>query len=157
MWASFLLYRWFILWVHRNRYLHIIQVTVAIISLLQASLMMYLGYKGNILQQVASWDFILEMITSMPFIITVSYKIISHFSWITSCDWSVVVYVLPDRSRCFFGGAFIVSNRSSHPQSRINCEPINGAQAVLFFHCKLPLFSIQLHVVFLREYWSEIK
>lgn len=68
------IFRNFILWVHREPALYYTQVTVAIISLLQACLMVYLGYKGNILQQLLSWEIMLEMITSLPFLATVSHN-----------------------------------------------------------------------------------
>ena len=61
-------------------------------------------------------------------------------------------------------GTFIVPNRFLSRRSQITCEPIFGGEAVFlkvvtnhnfkdskstlkFFYCRLPLFSVQLHVV----------
>ncbi|VVD05171.1 unnamed protein product [Leptidea sinapis] len=59
-----------IIWVNRPLYLWIIQVTLAMISLAEAILLAYLGYKGNIWQQVLSFHFILEMVNTVPFALT---------------------------------------------------------------------------------------
>ncbi|CAH1778585.1 unnamed protein product, partial [Owenia fusiformis] len=59
------------LWVKRDMALWITQVTVACISLAETLLVTYLGYKGNILQQILSFGFILELINTVPFIITI--------------------------------------------------------------------------------------
>ncbi|XP_069333213.1 potassium channel subfamily T member 1 isoform X6 [Eulemur rufifrons] len=47
------------------------QVIVAIISFLETMLLIYLSYKGNIWEQVFRVSFVLEMITTLPFIITI--------------------------------------------------------------------------------------
>uniref|UniRef100_A0A8C8LUB3 RCK N-terminal domain-containing protein n=1 Tax=Oncorhynchus tshawytscha TaxID=74940 RepID=A0A8C8LUB3_ONCTS len=47
------------------------QVTVALISFLEAMLLTYLSYKGNIWEQMFQISFILEMINTVPFIITI--------------------------------------------------------------------------------------
>ncbi|KAA8592557.1 hypothetical protein FQN60_018012, partial [Etheostoma spectabile] len=47
------------------------QVTVALISFLETMLITYLSYKGNIWEQIFQISFILEMINSVPFIITI--------------------------------------------------------------------------------------
>ena len=65
-------YRECILWVDRPVEIYYIQVVLAIISLLQTILMTVLSYKGNILQQLLKWSFIIEMITTVPWIVTVS-------------------------------------------------------------------------------------
>ena len=59
-------------WVNRNEWLWGIQVSVAIISLIETLLVTYLGYKGNILQQILTPGFFLEIVNTVPFIITVS-------------------------------------------------------------------------------------
>uniref|UniRef100_A0A3P8XE60 RCK N-terminal domain-containing protein n=1 Tax=Esox lucius TaxID=8010 RepID=A0A3P8XE60_ESOLU len=46
-------------------------VTVALISFLEAMLLTYLSYKGNIWEQIFQISFILEMINTVPFIITI--------------------------------------------------------------------------------------
>ncbi|XP_069333214.1 potassium channel subfamily T member 1 isoform X7 [Eulemur rufifrons] len=51
--------------------LWVIQVIVAIISFLETMLLIYLSYKGNIWEQVFRVSFVLEMITTLPFIITI--------------------------------------------------------------------------------------
>ncbi|XP_075434946.1 potassium channel subfamily T member 1 isoform X3 [Ascaphus truei] len=60
-----------ILWVDRKTPLWAIQVTVAIISFLETMLLIYLSYKGNIWEQIIRISFILEMINTVPFIITI--------------------------------------------------------------------------------------
>uniref|UniRef100_A0A3P8V6B1 Potassium sodium-activated channel subfamily T member 1 n=1 Tax=Cynoglossus semilaevis TaxID=244447 RepID=A0A3P8V6B1_CYNSE len=60
-----------IFWVNRREPVWAIQVTVALISFLETMLITYLSYKGNIWEQVFQISFILEMINSVPFIITI--------------------------------------------------------------------------------------
>ncbi|KAG9471557.1 hypothetical protein GDO78_014253 [Eleutherodactylus coqui] len=60
-----------IIWVDRKTPLWAIQVTVAIISFLETMLLIYLSYKGNIWEQIIRISFILEMINTVPFIITI--------------------------------------------------------------------------------------
>ncbi|XP_078407401.1 potassium channel subfamily T member 1 [Cetorhinus maximus] len=60
-----------ILWVNRPLPLWGIQVTVALISFLESMLLIYLSYKGNIWEQIFRVSFILEMINTVPFIITI--------------------------------------------------------------------------------------
>ncbi|XP_023315308.1 potassium channel subfamily T member 2 isoform X4 [Trichogramma pretiosum] len=62
-----------ILWVHRPLELWIIQVILAMVSLTEALLLAYLGYKGNIWQQLLSFHFILELVNTIPFTITLLY------------------------------------------------------------------------------------
>ncbi|XP_049434075.1 potassium channel subfamily T member 1 isoform X9 [Epinephelus fuscoguttatus] len=60
-----------IFWVCRKEPVWAIQVTVALISFLETMLITYLSYKGNIWEQIFQITFILEMINSVPFIITI--------------------------------------------------------------------------------------
>ncbi|XP_026177273.1 potassium channel subfamily T member 2 [Mastacembelus armatus] len=60
-----------ILWVNRRVPVWAIQVTVALISFLETMLITYLSYKGNIWEQIFQISFILEMINTVPFIITI--------------------------------------------------------------------------------------
>nr|KAF6485051.1 potassium sodium-activated channel subfamily T member 1 [Rousettus aegyptiacus] len=60
-----------ILWVERKMALWAIQVVVAIISFLETTLLIYLSYKGNIWEQIFQVSFVLEMINTLPFIITI--------------------------------------------------------------------------------------
>ncbi|XP_043467874.1 potassium channel subfamily T member 2 isoform X3 [Leptopilina heterotoma] len=62
-----------ILWVRRPLELWIVQVILAIISLTETLLLAYLGYKGNIWQQLLSFHFILELVTTIPFTVTLLY------------------------------------------------------------------------------------
>ncbi|XP_023247910.1 potassium channel subfamily T member 2 [Copidosoma floridanum] len=62
-----------ILWVRRPFELWIIQVILAIVSLTEALLLAYLGYKGNIWQQLLSFHFILELANTIPFTFTLLY------------------------------------------------------------------------------------
>ncbi|XP_047184882.1 potassium channel subfamily T member 1 isoform X12 [Scophthalmus maximus] len=57
--------------VNRRESVWAIQVTVALISFLETMLITYLSYKGNIWEQIFQISFILEMINSVPFIITI--------------------------------------------------------------------------------------
>ncbi|XP_058465535.1 potassium channel subfamily T member 1 isoform X12 [Malaya genurostris] len=60
-----------ILWVNRSTELWAVQLVLALISLTEAMLIAYLGYKGNIWQQILSFHFILELVTTVPFTITI--------------------------------------------------------------------------------------
>ncbi|XP_057686803.1 potassium channel subfamily T member 1-like isoform X14 [Corythoichthys intestinalis] len=60
-----------IFWVTRPDPLWGIQVTVALISFWETMLITYLSYKGNIWEQIFQISFILEMINTVPFIITI--------------------------------------------------------------------------------------
>ncbi|XP_056631344.1 potassium channel subfamily T member 2 [Diorhabda sublineata] len=62
-----------ILWVNRPLELYVVQVILAIISLSEALLLAYLGYKGNIWQQLMSFHFILEIVNTIPFTLTLFY------------------------------------------------------------------------------------
>ncbi|XP_029998961.1 potassium channel subfamily T member 1 isoform X4 [Sphaeramia orbicularis] len=63
-----------ILCVNRREPVWAIQVTVALISFLETMLITYLSYKGNIWEQIFQISFILEMINSVPFIITIFWS-----------------------------------------------------------------------------------
>ncbi|XP_005408599.1 PREDICTED: potassium channel subfamily T member 1 isoform X6 [Chinchilla lanigera] len=63
-----------ILWVERKMTLWVIQVIVATISFLETMLLIYLSYKGNIWEQIFRVSFVLEMINTLPFIITVFWS-----------------------------------------------------------------------------------
>ncbi|XP_039591312.1 potassium channel subfamily T member 2 isoform X2 [Polypterus senegalus] len=60
-----------IIWVRRSLPLWGLQVTVALISLFETTLLTYLSYKGNLWEQVLRIPFILEMINTVPFLITI--------------------------------------------------------------------------------------
>ncbi|CAH2273066.1 potassium channel subfamily T member 2 isoform X5 [Pelobates cultripes] len=60
-----------IIWVNRPLPLWGLQVLVALISFLETMLLTYLGYKGNIWEQLLRIPFILEMLNTLPFFITV--------------------------------------------------------------------------------------
>ncbi|XP_056426490.1 potassium channel subfamily T member 2-like isoform X2 [Hyla sarda] len=60
-----------IIWVNRPIPLWGLQVLVALISFLETMLLTYLGYKGNIWEQVLRFPFILEMFNTLPFFVTV--------------------------------------------------------------------------------------
>nr|XP_053624835.1 potassium channel subfamily T member 2 isoform X11 [Plodia interpunctella] len=62
-----------IIWVNRPLYLWIVQVILAMISFTEAILLAYLGYKGNIWQQILSFHFILEMVNTIPFALTLPF------------------------------------------------------------------------------------
>ncbi|XP_039287560.1 potassium channel subfamily T member 2-like isoform X15 [Nilaparvata lugens] len=60
-----------IMWVQRPVGLWVVQVILASISLTEALLLAYLGYKGNIWQQLLSFHFILEIVNTVPFALTI--------------------------------------------------------------------------------------
>ncbi|XP_017774282.1 PREDICTED: potassium channel subfamily T member 2 [Nicrophorus vespilloides] len=62
-----------IIFVNRPLELWIVQVILAVISLTEALLLAYLGYKGNIWQQLLSFHFILELVNTIPFTMTIFY------------------------------------------------------------------------------------
>ncbi|XP_065161092.1 potassium channel subfamily T member 2 isoform X4 [Atheta coriaria] len=62
-----------IIYVNRPLELWSVQVVLAIVSLTEALLLAYLGYKGNIWQQLLSFHFILELVNTIPFTITIFY------------------------------------------------------------------------------------
>ncbi|GCB72713.1 hypothetical protein scyTo_0002142, partial [Scyliorhinus torazame] len=63
-----------LIWVDRSLPLWGLQVTVALISFFETMLLAYLSYKGNIWEQVLRIPFILEMINTVPFIITIFWS-----------------------------------------------------------------------------------
>uniref|UniRef100_A0A9J7ZTY3 Potassium channel, subfamily T, member 1 n=1 Tax=Cyprinus carpio carpio TaxID=630221 RepID=A0A9J7ZTY3_CYPCA len=60
-----------IFWVDRKVPVWAIQVIVASISFMEAMLLMYLSYKGNLWEQIFQVSFLLEMLNTVPFIITI--------------------------------------------------------------------------------------
>ncbi|XP_078125561.1 potassium channel subfamily T member 2 [Sander vitreus] len=60
-----------IIWVDRPLPLWALQVLVVFISFSETMLLVYLSYKGNVWEQVLRVPFILEMISAIPFMITV--------------------------------------------------------------------------------------
>ncbi|XP_067662095.1 potassium channel subfamily T member 2-like [Haliotis asinina] len=63
---------WSEIWfVTRHDIVWICQLSVAIISLSETILVQYLSYKGNILQQILTLEFVVELITTVPFIFTI--------------------------------------------------------------------------------------
>ncbi|XP_046570443.1 potassium channel subfamily T member 2-like [Haliotis rubra] len=67
--------QWSEIWfVMRHEIVWICQLSVAIISLSETILVQYLSYKGNILQQILTLEFVVELITTVPFIFTVNIR-----------------------------------------------------------------------------------
>ncbi|XP_012808573.1 potassium channel subfamily T member 2 isoform X2 [Xenopus tropicalis] len=60
-----------IIWVNRPLPLWGLQVLVALISFWETMLLTYLGYKGNIWEQLLRIPFILEMLNTLPFFVTI--------------------------------------------------------------------------------------
>ncbi|CAH1394498.1 unnamed protein product [Nezara viridula] len=58
--------------------LWVVQVILAAISLTEALLLAYLGYKGNIWQQLLSFHFILELVNTIPFAATIAFPACRH-------------------------------------------------------------------------------
>ncbi|XP_050423574.1 potassium channel subfamily T member 2 isoform X6 [Adelges cooleyi] len=57
-------------WVKRPFELWILECGLAVFALCESLLLTYIGYKGNVMQQLLSFHFILELITTVPFIFT---------------------------------------------------------------------------------------
>uniref|UniRef100_A0A8C6UCE9 Potassium channel, subfamily T, member 1 n=1 Tax=Neogobius melanostomus TaxID=47308 RepID=A0A8C6UCE9_9GOBI len=81
-----------IFWVDRKIPVWAIQVIVAIISFLETMLLMYLSYKGNIWEQIFQVSFLLEMINTVPFIITIFWPSLKNIfipvflnCWLAKC------------------------------------------------------------------------
>ncbi|XP_047426573.1 potassium channel subfamily T member 2 isoform X1 [Mugil cephalus] len=81
-----------IFWVDRKVPVWAIQVIVAIISFLETMLLMYLSYKGNLWEQIFQVSFLLEMINTVPFIITIVWPSIRNIfipvflnCWLAKC------------------------------------------------------------------------
>ncbi|XP_029371118.1 potassium channel subfamily T member 1 isoform X3 [Echeneis naucrates] len=81
-----------IFWVDRKVPVWAIQVSVAIISFLETMLLMYLSYKGNIWEQIFQVSFLLEMINTVPFIITIFWPSLRNIfipvflnCWLAKC------------------------------------------------------------------------
>ncbi|XP_028273500.1 potassium channel subfamily T member 2 [Parambassis ranga] len=81
-----------IFWVDRKVAVWAIQVIVAIISFLETMLLMYLSYKGNIWEQIFQVSFLLEMMNTVPFIITIFWPSIRNIfipvflnCWLAKC------------------------------------------------------------------------
>ncbi|CRL02893.1 CLUMA_CG015879, isoform B [Clunio marinus] len=67
-----------ILWVKRPPELWAVQLLLAMVSLTEALLIAYLSYKGNIWQQILSFHFILELVTTVPFVFTIFFPSLRH-------------------------------------------------------------------------------
>ncbi|XP_068216302.1 LOW QUALITY PROTEIN: potassium channel subfamily T member 2-like [Palaemon carinicauda] len=63
-----------VLWVNRTMPLWAIQVAVAIVSLSEALLLAYLNFQGNIWQTLRSFHFLLELVNTIPFILTICWS-----------------------------------------------------------------------------------
>ncbi|CAK6976065.1 potassium channel subfamily T member 2 [Scomber scombrus] len=81
-----------IFWVDRKVPVWAIQVIVAIISFLETMLLMYLSYKGNLWEQIFQVSYLLEMINTVPFIITIFWPSIRNIfipvflnCWLAKC------------------------------------------------------------------------
>ncbi|GIX74011.1 potassium channel subfamily T member 1 [Caerostris darwini] len=62
-----------VIWVDRPLTLWIFQTLLSILSLSEALLLVYLGYKGNIWHHLFSFNFILELVNNVPFIATFTF------------------------------------------------------------------------------------
>nr|CAH0111362.1 unnamed protein product [Daphnia galeata] len=65
-------------WIERPTALWVIEVIFALISLVEALLVAYLSYKGNVLQEIFSFYFILELVNTIPYIFTMFYSPFRH-------------------------------------------------------------------------------
>ncbi|XP_034145663.1 potassium channel subfamily T member 2 isoform X3 [Esox lucius] len=60
-----------IIWVERSFFIWVLQVFVAIICLFETLLATYLSCKGSIWEQILQFKFILEMVNTVPFLISI--------------------------------------------------------------------------------------
>ncbi|ESP00409.1 hypothetical protein LOTGIDRAFT_176472, partial [Lottia gigantea] len=68
---------WFVmLWVQRPMGIWIIQILLSVITLLKASVMVYISAKGHRREQMLSTHFILELVCTVPVLATVFYPIL---------------------------------------------------------------------------------
>ncbi|XP_035706389.1 potassium channel subfamily T member 2-like isoform X3 [Folsomia candida] len=67
-----------IMWVQRPVYIWILHIILAVISLSETILITYLGYKNNLWQQICSRHFILELMTTVPFLVTIFHPPLRH-------------------------------------------------------------------------------
>ncbi|VVC31603.1 Hypothetical protein CINCED_3A002670 [Cinara cedri] len=58
-------------WVKRPFELWVIECGLALFALCESLLLTYIGYKGNVMQQLLSFHFLLELITTVPFVFTI--------------------------------------------------------------------------------------
>ncbi|KAG8180934.1 hypothetical protein JTE90_013940 [Oedothorax gibbosus] len=63
-----------IIWVDRPLTLWIFQMVLSMLSLSEAILLVYLGYKGNIWHHIFSFNFTLELVNNVPFIATMFWS-----------------------------------------------------------------------------------
>ncbi|XP_037390144.1 potassium channel subfamily T member 2 isoform X2 [Pygocentrus nattereri] len=62
-----------VIWVDRGVELWALQVSVAVVCLSETLLLTYLSYKGNMWEQILHITFLLEIINTVPFLITLFY------------------------------------------------------------------------------------
>ncbi|KAK6183676.1 hypothetical protein SNE40_011106 [Patella caerulea] len=69
--------RWHVLlWVHRPLILWVVQVLLAVITLVKASLQIYVHTKGTRLENLLYHGYLMEMACSLPVIVTVFYPVL---------------------------------------------------------------------------------
>ncbi|KAL6724470.1 hypothetical protein Aduo_019358 [Ancylostoma duodenale] len=61
----------YLIWVDRNDYLWLAQTIVAFISIAETIIIFYISYQGNIFRLLINVHFLLELVTSFPFAITI--------------------------------------------------------------------------------------
>ncbi|XGW15317.1 hypothetical protein V3C99_001080 [Haemonchus contortus] len=64
----------YLFWVGRNTYLWLIQTFVALVSLSETIIVFYISYEWNICRLFVNAHFLLELVTSFPFIITIFFR-----------------------------------------------------------------------------------
>ena len=68
-----------IVWIQRPLALWIVELLFALVGLCEALLVAYLTYKGNLWQQIISFYFILEMVNTIPYLLTVFFYLFFFF------------------------------------------------------------------------------
>ncbi|KAK6019774.1 hypothetical protein OSTOST_14582, partial [Ostertagia ostertagi] len=64
----------YLFWVGRTTYLWLVQTFVAVVSLTETIIVFYISYEWNICRLFLNAHFLLELVTSFPFIITIFFK-----------------------------------------------------------------------------------
>ncbi|CAM4407498.1 unnamed protein product [Leuciscus chuanchicus] len=132
-----------IIWVNRPLPLWALQVLVAFISFSETMLLVYLSYKGNVWEQVLRIPFILEMISAVPFVITVILPSLRNLfipvflnCWLAKHALENMIKAIKEQS---------LSNRpscQSHSASLSGHLPKLVMKSMMLLHCTTKLLVI---------------
>lgn len=115
----------YLIWVDTGDFLWLIQTIVAIISIGETILIFYLTYKGSLLRLCFNVPFLLELITSFPLILTVSYNVALRYPMCRISYIPCLKQLLP------YFQIFVKEWRQFYVPIFLNCWLANG---ILEFH-----------------------